>query len=286
MLGVGGYLYVIDKQPHAIGNYWGAIFFQCCKNSLVFSTKKQSTESQKVIIKSLADRPYLIKSSGHIFHRLSQFRSVIFHWSHSGVRMYPCAASGALSPWSFTLRVSDGMATHLPVSNTPQLRGLLSLSQPPSNVLSPCGSNMTFVLTHSQCCWIEEFNYGSLTVCLNQSWLPQKPGWTHSSLNRVGVPIKTLCHKHNIPITLCSFWDLAEAVTCVNRLWHFKHVITSLKHLSFTDKASVMMCFIQLWAYYTVLYAYVEWKLPVTSCKDVKGVPTETVNKACVCLVN
>lgn len=125
-------------------------------------------ESQKVIIKSFADQPYLIKSLGHIFHRPSQFRSRSIT-CYLPLESLWCKNVPMCSQWSFVSLVfhlvsewqhgnTSACEQHTTAARTP-LR-----SHPPSNVLSLCSSNMTFVLTHSQCCWIEEFNYGSLTV--------------------------------------------------------------------------------------------------------------------------
>lgn len=69
-------------------------------------------------------------------------------------------------------------------------------------------------------------------LCANQSGgrPPQNPWCTHSAQNNVGVPIniKTNTVWQSIPITLCSFRNLTEFVTCVKGLWHFKHVISLL----------------------------------------------------------
>ena len=95
-------------------------------------------------------------------------------------------------------------------------------------------------------------------LCLNQSGgcLPQKSGCTRSAQSSVGVPIKTLSYKQNIPISRCSFWNLTEVVARVKGLWHFEHAVTPLNHLSSTDKASVTMGFIQHCDNIIVCYTY------------------------------
>lgn len=186
----------------------------------------------------------------------------------------------AISPQSFTLELSGSMTAHLPVSNTPQLWGLLCslFLLPVSNVLSPCAALKWRLCwrTGSAAEWNSVFMEPSL--CLNQSWLLQKLGWTHSALNRVGVPIKILSGKHNIPITPCWFETWQWLYLGVNSTWHFKHVITPFR-ASVTHKASVTMSFIWHHEYiigcqaksphssnhcFTHLYTYIQGMLPIT----------------------
>lgn len=132
------------------------------------------------------------------------------------------------------------------------------LSPPAPSLRCPvpmCSSNMTFVLTHRQCCWIEECNYGALSVS-QPIWRTAASESGVNAQNTVGVSIKNIVSPNIIFQLLCSFGNLTEVVTYVKGLWHFKHVITPFNHLSQADKATVTMCFIRHCEHIILWHAY------------------------------